>query len=141
MKIEDTLLKKTLNTRTDDPYGESLKFMHRISHKGHVVERTNEYSTNGLFHRSEVFFDLVQPLDKYSRVMLSFFLVGENGKKNSLHTDITASFISEIKETGFFSEGFTEFYMENIFPIMRKTAEEKIESLVSFSEKAMSKAS
>jgi len=135
MKIEETLVTKSLNKISKDPYRDSLDLMKRMSERGKVVERKNSYSTDGPFHRSDVAFDVVSQLDSYSNVRVSFFLTGENGTRNFLRADILASFNAKIKETGFFSEIFAEFYMENVFPLMRKAAEGKTKRIVAMSEK------
>ncbi len=140
MQIEETLVTKTITRNTTDPYYTSLEFMRRMSGRGKVVEKENSYSTDGPFHRSEVVFDLVQHLDSYTDMKITFYLTGENSTRNFLRADIVASFVSRISERGFFTQLFAEFYLENVFPIMKKTAEDKIKSLLSLSETIIQKA-
>jgi hypothetical protein len=137
MKIEESLFTKTLTKDTTDPYYSSLEFMRQLSMKGRIIEKQNSYSTDGPFHRSEVVFEFVQHLDSYTSLKLVFFLMGENSNRNYLRLDISASFSTHIEEEGFFTEFFAEFYLENVFPVMKKTAENKIKNLLDFSEKAI----
>ncbi len=139
MQIEENLVTKTITRNSSDPYYTSLEFMRRMSGRGKIIEKENSYSTDGPFHRSEVVFEMVQHLDSYTDLKITFYLTGENSTRNYLRADIVASFISRIQEHGFFTELFTEFYLQNIFPIMRKTAESKIKSLLSLSEAVMQK--
>jgi len=139
MQIEENLVTKTITRNSTDPYYASLEFMRRMSGRGKVVERENSYSTDGPFHRSDVVFDLVQHLDSYTDLKITFYLTGENSTRNSLRMDIVASFVSRIREHGFYTQLFAEFYLENVFPIMKKTAEDKIKSLVSLSEAIIQK--
>jgi hypothetical protein len=137
MRIEENLFKKTITRNTTDPYFTSLEFMKQISSKGKVIEKENSYSTDGPFHRSEVVFEFVQHLDAYTSMKLAFFLMGENSTRNYLRMDVVASFSTNIEENGFFTEFFAEFYLENVFPIMKKTAESRIKNMLSFSEDVM----
>jgi hypothetical protein len=137
MRIEEDLRKKTIQLVSQDPYYFSLEFMRRMSEKGKILEKENKYATGGPFHRSDVVFDFVQHLDGYTSIRVRFFLMGENGTKNFLRIDIAPSFISFVEETGFFSKAFAEFYLENIFPVLRKIADGKMKEILLFSEASM----
>ena len=139
MQIEENLVTKTITRNSSDPYYVSLEFMRRMSGRGKVVEKENSYSTDGPFHRSEVVFELIQHLDDWTDMKIVFYLMGENSTRNYLRTDIVASFVSRVEERGIFTEMFAEFYLENVFPIMKKTAEDKIRNIVSLSEAIMQK--
>jgi hypothetical protein len=139
MQIEETLGQKTITRSSTDPYYTSLEFMRRLSESGKIIERENSYSTDGPFHRSDVVFDVIQHLDNYTSMKLTFYLTGENSTRNFLRLDIVASFVSQVDEHGTFTEWFAEFYLENVFPIMRKTAENKIKSMIDMSEAIMQK--
>lgn len=139
MEIEEKLVEKSINKVAKDPYFTSLEFMKQISDRGKVIEQENSYSTDGPFHRSEVIFELVKELDDHSRVKITYYLTGENGSRQHLRLDVVASFISTVKEEGFFTQVFSEFYLQNVFPIMRKTAEQKIKNLVETSEDIIQK--
>ena len=134
MKIEESLFKRTITKSTQDPYFASLEFMKQISARGKIIEKENSYSTDGPFHRSEVVFEFIQHLDSYTSMKLAFYLMGENSKRNYLRLDIAASFSTNIEEAGFFTEFFAEFYLENVFPVMKKTAENRLKNMLSFSE-------
>ncbi len=139
MQIEESLVTKTITRNSTDPYYTSLEFMRRMSGRGKVVEKENSYSTDGPFHRSDVAFELIEHLDKYTDLRITFYLTGENSTRNFLRADIVASFVTHIDERGFFTQTFVEFYMSNVFPIMRKTAEGRIKNLLSVSETIIQK--
>lgn len=134
MRIEETMLTKSLSAVAKDPYGASLAMMRRLSGSGKIIEKTNEFSTDGPFHRSDVAFDIIQHVDRYSTITVSCALTGENGRRQSLRGDVTGTFTTDIREEGFFTETFVAFYLEHIYPIVRRRAEEKLRALAKLSE-------
>jgi len=123
MKMHESLMSQTFSVRNPDPYLLSLKIMEDISKISKVVEKKNEYETDGPHHRSKVVFESVELIDDFSNIVFKFEL---NGEDDVLHADVNGIFDTRIVETGFFSELFTDYYVKTLFPFLRKISEDKI---------------
>jgi len=126
MKIDESVVEKNISVEKEDPYGFSLKFMEKAAEFGQVIERRNEYLTDGPEHRSRVEFDVVGVLDAFSRLQISVMM--ESTQKN-LRANITGSFDVDMDEPGFMSSMLSEFYLENIYPAVRKISIEKLRAV------------
>lgn len=126
MELRETLFSRSFSVENEDAYGLSLDFMKKLSEIGMVYERKNRYLTDGPVKKGEVVFDLVEMLDSFSFVMINFSLVSEN---KQLYVDILGEFVLKIKNQGFFTEAFTDFYLHNVFPVLRKVSEKRVEEL------------
>jgi hypothetical protein len=122
MEVRETLFTKSFSVENNDPYALSIEFMSRLSEIGRIYERKNIYETDGPVKKSVVAFDLVEVLDRFSFVIINFSLESE---KNMLYVDILGEFVLRIKEYGFFTEIFTDFYLHNVFPVLRKVSEKR----------------
>lgn len=116
-------MNQTFTVSNSDPYMFSLHVMEELSKDSKVVEKKNEYETDGPHHRSTVIFDTVDLVDDFSKILFRFNLVSEDGL---LRANITGSLAVGIDETGFFSQIFSDYYVKNIFPLLRKISEDKI---------------
>ncbi len=123
MKIDETVMERNIVAEKEDPYGASLRFMEKAAEFGQVIERRNEYMTDGPEHRSKVEFDVVGVVDEFSRIQISVLM--ESVQKR-LSVNMTGSFDVDMKETGFMSSMLSEFYLENIYPAVRKISVEKL---------------
>ncbi len=111
----------TLNTT--DPYLFSLQAMEEMSKNVKVIERKNEYETDGPHHRSVLVFDTIERIDDFSKIVFRFSLTGEDGL---LRASVTGSLSIGMDEAGFFSQIFTDYYVKTVFPLLRKISEDKI---------------
>lgn len=123
MEIRETLFTKSFSVESESPYALALDFMKKLSGSYMLYERENTVGTDGPTTRSSLVFDLVEPFDTFSRVVIKFSMTGEN---NVLYVDVAAEFVMKIKDTGYFTEIFTEFYLGNIFPSMKKLSEKHV---------------
>ena len=126
MKIKETLLSRAFSVSDPDPYMLSLKAMEQLSKDAKVVEKKNTYETDGPHHRSEVDFDTIDLVDDFSKIIFHFNLLGEDGL---LRAGVNGNLLLNIDETGFFSEVFSDYYVKNIFPLLRKISEERVNLL------------
>lgn len=123
MRIKEVLMDQSFSIDSSDPYMFSLHVMEELSKDIRVVEKKNEYETDGPHHRSSVIFDAVELVDNFSKIVFRFALIGEDG---TLRANIRGMLSSSIDETGFFSEMFTDYYVKTVFPVLRKVSEDKI---------------
>jgi hypothetical protein len=128
MIIKDVVSSKTESLVTDDPYGKALHIMHNISHIGKVIERQNELWTDGVRHSSIVEFDLVETMDSFSRVIVNVTMRGTKETKD-LDVKKTVQAITNIKEHGFFSSAFAEYYMKRMYPKITRMSKNKIKKM------------
>ncbi|MBI3190864.1 hypothetical protein HYZ41_04130 [archaeon] len=133
MEIRETLFKKTFSIENEDPYRISLDFMRRISENYTVYETKNIYMTDGPVKKCTLVFDVIEPLDNFSRIRICFTIEGEN---RTLYVDVIGEFIVKIGQEGFFTDIFTEFYINKIFPGLRKISEKRVRELEAELEKA-----
>ena len=124
MQINETLMTKAFSVMNPDPYLLALRVMEEVARTEKVVEKKNAYETDGPHHRCFVNFDAVELIDDFSKIVFNFDLQGENGM---LRVNVNGLLDLEIEETGFFSEAFGDHYTKNIFPLLRKMSEKKIE--------------
>jgi len=123
MKIDENVVEKNTILEKNDPYGFSLKFMNKMSEIGQVIERRNEYMTDGPNHRSVVEFDVVDVIDEFSRIQISVLM--ESYQKR-LTVGVIGHFALDIEDSGFMSSVLSEFYLENIYPAIRKISIDKL---------------
>ena len=123
MKIKESLMNQSFSVSNSDPYLFSLQVMEELSKDVKVVERKNEYETDGPHHRSVVVFDTVDLVDDFSKILFRFNLAAEDG---TLRANINGSLAIGIEETGFFSQIFSDYYVKTVFPLLRRISEGKI---------------
>lgn len=123
MRIKEVLMDQSFSVESSDPYMFSLHVMEELSKEIRIMERKNEYETDGPHHRSYVVFDAVELVDNFSKIVFRFALTGEDGM---LRASVKGVLNSSIDETGFFSQMFTDYYVKTIFPLLRKVSEDKI---------------
>ena len=46
-----------------------------------------------------------------------------------MYVDVVGEFIVKISQDGFFTDVFTEFYINNVFPSLRKISEKRVKEL------------
>ena len=126
MEVRETLFERSFSVDTEDPYGTAADFMQKLSAIGLVYERKNIYMTDGPVKKTVLVFDLVETLDSFSRVIINFAMDGEN---KILYVNILGEFVLKIQDSGFFSEVFTDFYLHNVFPVLRKVSEKRVKEL------------
>ena len=126
MEIRETLFKKSFSVENSDTYGLALDFMRKLSDTYRIYEKKNIFETDGPVRKSILIFDVIESLDRFSHIMINFSMESEN---NNLYVDIVGEFVVDIREQGFFTGIFTEFYLNNIFPKLRKVSECRINEL------------
>src|SRR3972149_1307514 len=124
MRIKETLMNQAFSVNTPDPLMLSLHAMEEVSKDTKVVEKKNLYETDGPHHRSTINFDAIELVDDFSKIIFHFNLLGEDG---TLRANIDGLLSVNIEDTGFFSRVFGDYYIRNIFPLLRKMSEERIE--------------
>jgi hypothetical protein len=126
MEVRETLFTKSFSVENDDPASLSLDFMRKLSDVGKIYEKKHVFETNGPVKKSVLVFDLVEVLDRFSRISINFSLESEN---RTLYVEILGEFVLKIKDYGFFTEIFTDFYLRNVFPTLRKVSEKRTAEL------------
>ena len=132
MEVRETLFSKSFSVETGDPLALSMDFMKKLADTGLIYERKNVYETDGPVKKFILVFDLVEVLDGFSRIQINFSFESEN---NTLYADILGEFVLRIKDYGFFTEVFTDFYLHNVFPALRKVSEKRAQELEQRMEK------
>ena len=123
MEIKETLMDESFSVASTDPYMLSLKIMEELSKDVKIVEKKNEYETDGPHHRSIVVFETIEIIDGFSKILFKFELTGDDGV---LRANIAGLLKLHIDETGFFSQIFSDYYVGTTFPVLRKMSEDKI---------------
>ena len=126
MEIRESLFSKRVSLDNEDPYKLAMDFMRKVSENYRVYERKNVFSTDGPTKKSVIIFDILEILDSCSRIRVEFSMESEN---NTLYIDVSGEFIIKIRQSGFFTDIFTEFYLNNIFPSLRKISEKRAKEL------------
>ncbi|MCX6815361.1 MAG: hypothetical protein NT120_00735 [Candidatus Aenigmarchaeota archaeon] len=126
MEIRETLFTKSFSMETDNPHGLALEFMKKLSHNYMVYEKKNKFQTDGPVKKITILFDVVEVLDKFSSIIVTFSMEAEN---NTMYIDIEGSFLMRVRESGFFSSVFSEFYLDSIFPVLKKVSQDHIKAL------------
>lgn len=123
MRIKETLMSQSFSINNSDPYLFSLHVMEELSKEARVVEKKNEYATDGPHHKSTLVFDTIDIIDDFSKIVFRFSLVSEDG---TLRASVSGSLAVGIDETGFFSQIFSDYYVKTVFPLLRKLSDDKI---------------
>ncbi|MBI4896584.1 MAG: hypothetical protein HY832_03495 [Candidatus Aenigmarchaeota archaeon] len=127
MKIEEVLFEETHDLPSATPYYDALEMLRRFSEFGQVIERSNDYATDGPVHKSCVYFDLVDNLDHFSHLVLSFALDGETTANHStLTVAVSIRLIIDVSESSFFSSTFVRYYLNHVLPMVRHATNEKM---------------
>lgn len=124
MRIKEVLMDQTFSITNSDPYMFSLHLMEELSKDARVVEKKNEYETDGPHHRSTVVFDAVELVDNFSKIVFRFALTGED---QTVRANVKGLVSCSVDETGFFSQMFADYYVKTVFPLLRKISQDKIE--------------
>jgi len=124
MEIKETLMTKAFSVMNPDPYFLALKAMEEIAKSEKVVEKQNKYESDGPHHRCFVNFDAVESVDNFANIIFNFDLQGVD---DLLRVTVHGSLDLKIQETGFFSHSFADHYVSNVFPLLHKISEHKIE--------------
>ncbi len=124
MIISDEIFDETFDIHTDDPYEKSQFFRNKLAEMGKIIEKKNELWTDGPEHRSVVEFNILEVLDPYSHVSVNFLM---NGLKESKLLQISAKIetTTTIKEQGFFTSAFAEYYMKTSYPAISKMCRDR----------------
>jgi hypothetical protein len=126
VEIRETIFKKSFSLDTSDPYGFSMDFMRKLSNSFRVYKKKNIYETSGPVKKSILVFDVVQTIDKFSYIVINFSMESEN---STLYVDAAGEYVVFIRDKGFFASIFTEFYLNNVFPQLRKISGQKIKEI------------
>ncbi|MEM7819512.1 MAG: hypothetical protein QXD48_01645 [Candidatus Aenigmatarchaeota archaeon] len=126
MRIFDNFYTKTINMYVKEPYLISLRIIDSMRNFFNVSEKKNEYKTDGPKHISNIEFTITKDIDRYANVKMEFSLYG---KDNILTINVLGSVILTIDKFGFFSDIFSQFYLEKIYPQTRKECEKVIEEI------------
>jgi hypothetical protein len=126
MELNETLFKKSFSVENENPYLTAMEFMKKLSEYYRVYEHKNVVETDGPESKATLIFDVIDVLDDFSHVSVNFSMYGEG---NTLYVDILGSFVLRVREGGFFTEIFAEFYLNNIFPVMRRVSTARMKEL------------
>lgn len=136
MKIEETVIENDFHVETKDHYGVALEILDFLSSFGDVYEKKNEYLSDGPRTKTEIEADVINLIDKFSRISLYIYIDGEANGSHYLHVSVKGAFVTEIRESeGFFVNAFHSFYMSNLLQPTRKSAEKEISRIVKDLEK------
>jgi len=134
MRVIDSIFSKSMKIKTNDPYALSLDIMKRVSGFAKVIEKRNNYMTDGPHHASEVMFDAIQDLDEHTRIKLAFNMVGSDGE---LGIEVNGIVTVNIIKYGFVSDMYSEYYIKNIYPTMKKEIETRADGMIKRIEKVL----
>jgi hypothetical protein len=126
MKMTDRFFQKEFVTETDEPYLLSLKIIDRMRDFYGVSEKRNEYKTDGPEQMSVVEFIVTKEIDDYTHIKMEFTL---NGSANELNVKMMGEIVLILDNYGFFSEAFSEFYMEKLYKDTKDKCEKTIEEI------------
>jgi hypothetical protein len=127
MRLTETVFSRGITIKTDDPYKLALDIMKRMSDFVKVIEKKNTYMTDGPRHMSEVIFDAVHEIDEHTILKLSFNLLGG---ENGLNIDIQGVISVNIIKYGPFSDMFSDYYIKNVYPALKKNSESQTNRLI-----------
>ncbi|MBI4162174.1 MAG: hypothetical protein HY513_00695 [Candidatus Aenigmarchaeota archaeon] len=128
MIINDEVYNGIFELEADDPYEKSHALKNKLSVLGRVVESKNELWTDGPEHRSVLDFSVTEIIDNYSHVAANFSMKGFNEAK-LLQVAVKIEIVTTIKEDGFFSAAFAEYYMKTSYSNTSKMCRSKAANL------------
>jgi len=135
MMVKDLVFEKEISLLSEDPYGKAFGIKNDFALLFVVNERKNEIWTDGPHHRNVLEFDAIESIDHYSHIILKVRMEGSKDAK-TLNVNTAIEIITNIKEGGFFSSAYAEYYMKTAYPAVssacRKRAhdmQKEIESL------------
>ena len=134
MRVIDSIFSKSMKIKNNDPYALSLDVMKRVSGFCKIIEKRNNYMTDGPHHASEVLFDAVQDLDEHTRIKLSFSMIGAD---KELGIEVDGIVTVNIIKYGFVSDIYSEYYIRNIYPTMKKEIETRADGIIKRVEKVL----
>jgi hypothetical protein len=126
MEIRETLFSRSFSIESHDPYKITLEFMKKLSENYRIYERKNIFQTDGPVKKCVVIFDVLEALDKFSRIRVRFSMESEN---TNLYIDVVGEFVVKVHQSGFFSDMFAEFYLNKVFPRLKKVSEKRVKEL------------
>lgn len=126
MEISENIFTKNFSVETENPYLLAYEFMKKLSAYYMIYERKNVFETNGPTKKAVLIFDVVENIDPFSQVSVNFSMESNN---TTLFVEISGEFVLRLKEEGFFSEAFAEFYMSNMFQPMRAASQRRMKEL------------
>ncbi len=119
MIISDEIYNESFDLPAEDPYGKSLVLKEKLSGLGKTIEKKSELWTDGPENRSVVEFSIIDVIDHYSRVSADFVMKGSKESK-LLEVSVKIQITTTVKEEGFFSAAFAEYYMKTSYAEMSK---------------------
>lgn len=130
MKIIDTFLTKSFTIKSRDIYVTAVEIINILSQYGKLVERKNIYGSDGPRKSLEMLYVIIKPIDRQSRMKMSFIFSGESNGSSLIEMNIMCEFQMKVRKRGLASETFADFYAQNIMPFFRKRAEEDATKIV-----------
>lgn len=137
MEIRETMYDKKITLENNSPYLVALDLIKKLSQKIKITEKKNFYETDGPHHRSEIIAEIEEKQDNFSKTV---FVLSFLGEEKSLVVGLEGRFEVAVVENGFFSESFSQFYVDRIFPIFRKRSEIRIKEIAAIAEYIVEKA-
>ena len=139
-QVKELVFSKDIFVRTREIYPLSLDIMDNMSAFGDIIERRHVFESDGPRRRVHLFFDLIERIDDHAAMVFSFLIDGEEADKSYLKIRVEGSTLIELKQgTTFGSIIFNSFYADNIFPIVKKNMENRVQHMEKFIEKKIEK--
>jgi len=136
IKFEDIVFSKSVFVKTKEMYSLSLDILDNMAVFGTIIEKKHQFETDGPRKQVHLFFDTVDKIDERSSLIFSFMINGNSNGTGYLDIDFKGMFSVKVPpRNGFGSEAFNSFYVNKLFPSMRKDMDSKIKGMGKFIEK------
>jgi hypothetical protein len=131
MVVKEAFFDKSFTFKTKNPYVLALDIMDFFSKYGNIIEKRNEYLVSGPRRLTSLEFELRKPYDKYSRMVISVSLKGEEEPLYTLTVSVKASFqINMPQRKGLISDTYSEFYEKNILSRISKWSRKQTKQMM-----------
>jgi hypothetical protein len=132
-KVIDVFFARRIFVDVGDIYAGTVDISNIISSLG-VKEIENLYETDGPNKRTSYVAELIKPLDRNSRLKITFDAKGDD-TLNTLTLDVAAEFQMRLIEVqGIVLLTFHEYYRRHVAPFLRKLAQQELISVWNFIE-------
>ena len=128
--IIDTLFERNLTIYSDDSYSLVFEIIDSLAGLGRYDEKKSTYDTDGPTKRLNVVFNIVDELDKNSKIDIAFDIFGKIGKANFLEIKVEGSLITQFEEPkSVFAETFLAYYLRNVSQEYKKIAKSRMKKV------------
>ena len=120
MQIEEIISEHAIHLNVENPFQTANMILGEASKLGTVTVAKNEFLTNGPQNIISVDFVVSDHIDNFSSAILNVSISGE--QKGFLEISFETKTKTLIKEIGFFSASFANYYMEKNYSDTSKRA-------------------